>query len=32
VTAENLFNKRYMESTEDRAPGLFITGQVAYKF
>ncbi len=32
VSAENLFNKRYMESADDRAPGLFITGQVAYKF
>lgn len=31
-SAENLFNKRYMESADDRAPGLFITGQVTYKF
>ncbi len=32
LSAENLFNKRYMESADDRAPGLYVTGQVAYIF
>lgn len=32
VSAENLLNKKYMESADDRAPGLFITGQISYLF
>lgn len=32
VTAENLFDKKYMESADDRSPGLFVTGEVTYRF
>jgi iron complex outermembrane receptor protein len=32
VSAENLLNKKYMESADDKAPGIFVTGQVTYRF
>ncbi|MCS7279075.1 MAG: TonB-dependent receptor [Thermodesulfobacteriaceae bacterium] len=32
VNVENIFNKRYMESADERAPGRFITVNFMYKF
>jgi iron complex outermembrane receptor protein len=32
VGAENLLNKKFLESVDDKAPGLFVLGEVSYRF
>ncbi len=32
VGGDNLFNKRYIESADDKAPGLFILANLSYRF
>lgn len=32
LNVENLLNREYMESADDKAPGIFITGRLGYRF